>query len=467
MRSFFLLLALMLLCGGASSAQAASIAYIDNGEVWLSSLDGASKVRLAAPVVNPSGATEKWIDVAQADNGRIVAVRVEPGKTSRLGWFKVFEPNGTSTVEGPLNSPGGWLVYVYPLGFDLTADGGHMVYGYSNSSGCCPISFAHGTYVRPVSNSPLDPIALSGWEYPSIVGNRVIARSGATVHVQDATATTYGTTFKPWLDTSGVGLDLRRTDVAANGRLMAIELEQWNGGGQTVGKIAVVAAQGIDATPTFPAAVDCFLPATGIAREPSLSQDASQIVWTDGGGLKVAGTPVDANDPCVLRSTPVTISATGSHGSIGGAEVSAFLPAGGGGGPGPGGGGGSAPSAGGNGGPGPAGGGGTAPTPPAAPVLSLPAKVALKAAGFSVPVTVSAAGKVTLTATVPAKAMGRKGKPVAIGTGSATAAGAGRVIVKLRLTGAAKKRLKRLKGVKMTLTLRFGGRTSTKTVTLR
>jgi hypothetical protein len=448
MRFSFLVLALALLCAGTSSAaQAASVAYIDNGAVWLSSLDGATKVRLAAPVVNSAGATEKWLDVAQADNGRIVAVRNEPGKTSRLSWFKVFEPNGTSTVQGPLTSPGGWAVYVYPLGFDVTADGRNMVYGYLNSSACCPTSLTRGTYVRPVSNSPLDPIALPGWEYPSVVGNRVIARSGSTVNVQDAGSPTYGSTFAPWLDTSGVGLDLRRTDVAANGRLMAIEFEQWNGGTQTVGEIGVLAAQGIDSEPTFPAAVNCFIPVRGVAREPSLSQDASRLAWTDDGGLKVAGTPADASDPCVLRSAPVTISATGRNGSIGGAQLAAFLPA-------PGGGGGST------------GGGGTA-QPLAPPKARLPAKVRLKARGLRVVVTVSDAGKVTLTATVRAKAMGRKGKPVTIGRGSATAQGAGRVTVKLRLTAAAKKRLKKLRGSKMTLKLTQNGRTSTKSVRLR
>ena len=134
MRAFLILATLTLALGVTSQARAASIAYIDNGEVWLSSLDGAQKVRLAAPVVNTSGAIDKWLDVAAADSGRIVAVRNEPGKTARLSWFKVWEPDGTSTVEGPMNALSGWSLYVYPLSFDLTADGKHMVYGYSNTN---------------------------------------------------------------------------------------------------------------------------------------------------------------------------------------------------------------------------------------------------------------------------------------------------------------------------------------------
>src|SRR5687767_5637006 len=87
-------------------AGAASVAYLDKGEVWLSSLDGTQKTRLATHVVNGAGETEHWVDVAQSDGGRIVAVRNKPGRMSSFSWFKIWEPDGTSTVEGPLNAPG-------------------------------------------------------------------------------------------------------------------------------------------------------------------------------------------------------------------------------------------------------------------------------------------------------------------------------------------------------------------------
>src|SRR4051794_11811269 len=450
MRAFLVLITLALALGVTNQAHAPSIAYIDNGEVWLSSLDGAQKVRLATPVVNSSGAIDKWLDVAAADSGRIVAVRNEPGKTARLSWFKGWEPDGTSTVEGPLNALGGWAVYVYPLSFDLTADGAHMVYGYSNSGFCCPISFARGTYVRPVSNSPLDPISISGQEDPTLFGNRVIAHSGTTIYVQDV-GSTYGSDFTGWLDVSGVGLDLRRTDIAANGRLLAIGAEQWNGGTQTIGKIGLISSQGAG-QPLVPP-VDCFVPASGVAKDPSVSQDARAVAWNDGQGLKVAGAPVSAADPCEMTSPAVVISPTGVHASIGGANIAAFLPS-------------PAPVPPSNpSGPGPQGGGGTL----AAPVATLPAKVTTKAlgSGLSVKVKLSGAGKVTVTATVPAKAMGRKGKPVTIGTGSAIAKGAGTVTVKLKLNSAARKRLKKLKGAMLTLRFVQNGRTTTKTVKLR
>src|SRR3954451_19623311 len=179
----------------AGTASAASVAYIDNGEVWLSSLDGAQKARLAATVVNGDGDTEKWQDVAQSDGGRIVAVRNKPGRLSSFSWFKIWEPDGTSTVEGPLNAPSGWSTYVYPLGFDITADGKHLVYGYSNASGCCPITFDRGIYIRPATNSILPPINVTGQQYPTLLGSRIIGASGGVVSVQRTASSTYGPDF--------------------------------------------------------------------------------------------------------------------------------------------------------------------------------------------------------------------------------------------------------------------------------
>ncbi len=439
-------------------AGAASVAYVDNGEVWLASLDGTQKARLSAPVVNTSGETENWLDVAQSDGGRIVAVRNKPGRISNFSWFKIWEPDGTSTVEGPLNAPGGWTSYVYPLGFDITADGSHLVYGYSNSSSCCPITFAHGTYVRPATNSVLNPINTGGQTSPSLLGSRVISledsSAPAVVNVQNADGgNPYTSAFTPWLDTSGVGLELEGVDVAANGRLAALGFETWDGGTQTAGKIAVLAIQGVDQAPAFPATVDCFVPAAGIARDASLAQDAATIAWKDDGGVKVAGSPSTAADPCAMGSAPVVISATGAHPSIGGADVAAFLPK---------------PPA-------------TQPPPPgspgpgapgaAAPVAKFPAKVTVKALaskrGVPVKVKVGGPGKVSVTGTVPARRLGRRGKPVVVATGKRSASAAGTVSIRLRLTTMGRKRKARLKGARLTLRIVQGSRSATKVVRLR
>ncbi len=443
-------------------AGAASVAYVDKGEVWLASLDGAKKARLAAPVVNAGGETEEWLDVAQSDGGRIVAVRNKPGRLSSFSWFKIWEPDGSSSVEGPLNAPSGWAVYAYPLGFDITADGSHLVYGYSNSGFCCPTPFGRGTYVRPATNSALNPIDTTSQTSPSLLGARVISRdasSPAVINVQNADlGNPYTNAFTPWLDTSGVGLDLEGVDVAANGRLAALGFETYVGGTQTVGKIAVLAIQGVDQAPTFPAAVDCFLPAAGIARDASLAQDGGAIAWKDDGGVKVAGSPSTAADPCVMGSAAVVLSPTGAHPSIGSADVGAFLPTST-----------SSPTATPTGAaPGAAAPGATAAL---APVIKLPAKLTAKALaasrGVPVKVKVSGPGKVSIRGTVPARRLGRRGNPVVVATGTGVARAAGTVTIRLRLTAVGRKRVHRLKGSLLTLRIVQGSRSTTKVVKLR
>jgi hypothetical protein len=296
-----------------------------------------------------------------------------------------------------------------------------------------------------VTNSVLPPIVVSGQEHPTLLGNRMIAHSGATVNVQTATGAPYGSDFAPWLDVSGTGLELRRTDLAANGQLAALELEQWSGGTQTIGKVAVASTQGVDQPPTF--AVDCFMPVSGIANDVSLSADATRIAWTDDQGLKVAGTPASAADPCALTSPPVVISPTASQGAIGGANVASFVPAR------------------------PPTGGPPPPTGGAAPVATAPNKVAVKALagakGVPIKVNVAGAGKVTISGTVPARILRRKGKRVVVAKGSAIAQHAGTVTVRLKLTTAGRKKRKRLKGARMTLRVSHGGLTATKRVRLR
>ncbi|MEA2424032.1 MAG: hypothetical protein QOH13_442 [Thermoleophilaceae bacterium] len=458
-----------------ASAGAASVAYVDNGEVWLSSLDGTQKARLAMPVVNSDGDTETWLDVAHSDNGRIVAVRNKPGRMSSFSWFKVWEPDGSSTVEGPLNAPSGWAVYAYPLGFDITADGSTLVYGYTNSSACCPTTLGRGTYVRPATNSVLAPIDLGIPTHPSLLGNRIVGLENSSnpkvVQVQNAAAgNPFNDEFTPWLDLSGPGLDANRVDIAATGQLAAFGFETYSGGTQTVGKISLLSIQGVDAMPTFPATVDCFVPAAGVALDGSLSQDAATIAWKDEGGLKVAGTPTTSADPCAMSSAPVVLSATGQHPAIGGADVTRFLPP-----PtsteapptSPGS---SAPPSGTPSGtppPAPAGSG----AKPFAPILTLPAKLTAKALasarGVAVKVKVSGPGKIAITGRVPAKRMGRRGKPAVAATGQATARAAGTVTVRVRFNAAARKRARTLKGTRLSLRVVHGGLSSAKSITLR
>jgi hypothetical protein len=256
-------------------------------------------------------------------------------------------------------------------------------------------------------------------------------------------STTYESHFEDWLTTTpGGGLTVDRSDAAANGQLIALEFEEY----PTQGKILLLAtANGIGGELGNPPAIDCFLPASGVADEVSLSQDARFVAWTDDQGLKVAGTPVSDAAVCPLSSPPVAIAAAGESPSIGAANVASFQP------PAP-------PPA-----PPTTGPPTTTTAPPAtiaAPVLTVPSKLTAKSLtkGFALKVKVGAPGKVTITATVSKRV---------IATGSATAKAAGTVSVKLKLNAAGRKARKGLKGKKATLRITHGGRSATRTIKLR
>jgi hypothetical protein len=191
------------------------------------------------------------------------------------------------------------------------------------------------------------------------------------------------------------------------------------------------------------------VPTAGVATDASLSLDATRIAWTDDQGLKVAGTPTTAADPCALSSPPVVISPTASQGAIGGANMAPFLPA-------------SAQSP------------GTGPPSsgaPRAPVATLPRRVTTKALasrrGVPIKVKVAGAGRVKISGTVPAKVLRRRGRPVVVVSGSAAATRAGTVTVRVRLTTAGRRKRSRLKGARVTLRVSQGGVGTTKRVTLR
>ena len=305
--------------GIAGSASGASLAYIDAHEVWVSTLDGSRKERLSA-------GEGDWIAVTAADNGRILGVRLEAGKIFQLAKIQLWDSNGSVLSQGPLPSVAGWNSYVAPLGLDLTSDGVFAVYGYAGQVGFVPnASFPRGHYaILSDTKTNLTPIGQSGYLYPTTVGRRVVAAQGSQVVVQAAdTSNPFSTTWTPIIDTAGTGLSLRRTDVAATGRLAAAELTADPGDD----RIAALSLSGIDAPVTVGASADCFLPTVGEATDPTLSQDATRIAWKDAQGVKIAGAPSGNTEPCALASPPIVISATGSSPSIGGADVAQLKPA--------------------------------------------------------------------------------------------------------------------------------------------
>src|SRR5215831_7305442 len=111
MRPYRLVLAaLSILCLAAAlagPAGAAQVAYIDGGQVWVSTLDGASKRSLSGP--SPDAKT--WTETAQAENGTIIGVRREPGKMGNLNATQLWDASGNTIGYGSLTAKPGRTSY--------------------------------------------------------------------------------------------------------------------------------------------------------------------------------------------------------------------------------------------------------------------------------------------------------------------------------------------------------------------
>ncbi len=304
----------------APAAAQADVAYVGaDKEIWISSLDGAIKERLSA-------GEGDWLDTAQSDTGWVVGVRNTPGRIAVLSTFRVWNPQGAAVYNGPLAGEVGGLS-AYPLSLDLTNDGRGIIYGFSRyQQWYGGSSLTEGHYFLPSETvvSPVGgPYKQINKRYPTLFGgSRVVAAvDRVTAGVQDS-GSIASETFVPWLDFSGVALvdvRLRRTDVAASGRVIAFEVTD---GSQNVTWIGVAPVSALGGT--FGPG-DCFLPTDGNATSASLSQDGSAIAWTDSGGVKVGGIPdFSGADPCVLTRPVVIIAGGGGFPSIGAMSAAAI-----------------------------------------------------------------------------------------------------------------------------------------------
>ncbi len=295
-----------------ASAQA-DVAYVGaDKEVWISSLDGAIKERLSA-------GEGDWLDTAQSDTGWVVGVRNTPGTIAQLSTFRVWNPQGAAIYNGPLAGEG-YSGNNYPLSLDLTNDGRGIIYGFSwFQSG---VGSTEGSYFLPSETvvSPVGgPYKLIDKRYPTLFGGtRVVAALDRTwAGVQD-TGGSGSTTFVPWLNVALAPLTnvrIRRTDVAASGTVVAIEITNGLFDLPVDERIGVAPVSAIGGT--FGTG-DCFLPTDGNATSASLSQDGSAIAWTDSGGVKVGGIPdFSGAEPCMLTRPAVIIAGGGRFPSIG------------------------------------------------------------------------------------------------------------------------------------------------------
>lgn len=423
----------------AGPAGAAQVAYVDGGQIWVSTLDGATKRSLSGP--SPDAKT--WTETAQAENGTIIGVRREPGKIGTLNATQLWGPDGATIGYGSLTAKPGRTSYAYPVTLSLSPDGSIVTYGYANWSGFgLETKYEFGTYAEGSSNWYIEPFDVRSVQSGTLVGRRLVGVSGSTVAVQNPTGQPpYSEEFTGWFSS-----EADRVDVSANGTIAAISLRV-----SGVEKIGMVPFAGLGAA--FPTdGSDCWLPIQGKAIGVSFSPDGTSMAWKDDRGVVVAGTPVwfatMAESTCNLSRPPVVISATGNYPSIGNSTAAtppAMPPPA----PGP------SPtseqtkSAGKSGG---SGGGSDAPT--LTGTLAKTVKTSALAKGLPLTVMVKKAGQVTAT--------GKVGGSL-VATGAAKAKRAGKVTLRLTATKAWSKRLAQLAGKTLKISVKGPGGTLTLT----
>ncbi|MBN8867402.1 MAG: hypothetical protein J0H98_07595 [Solirubrobacterales bacterium] len=314
----FIALALTATLAFTAVSEAASVAYVDKGGVWVASLTGKQKRRVAK---QPAG-ERRWQEVAQADNGRIIAVQRKPGQMSNLNRFTLWGPTGRSIFNGVLTAEPGWTSYIYPLSLDLTSNGRIAVYGYQTMNYNYPVSdLEEGTYVQPVDKAwATQPFTIEGQRWPTTVGNRIVASQQDVYAGVQKTAgqPPFVEEFNPWFSVADTGLTLERTDVSANKKVVAAELSS-SGEGQNQAVIAMSRVGGLGGGL---GSGTCLLPSKGLADHVSLSQDGKSVAWEDDRGLVAAGAPTfGGSQVCKLTRGVRVIARGGTFPSIGPAKV--------------------------------------------------------------------------------------------------------------------------------------------------
>ena len=197
----------------ATPALADSIAYVQGGNVFLSTPDGARKVQVTS--------TGIYSSVSQADDGTMVALA--PGerlhKLSRdgkvLADFLTPISDGAPTA-GPVNKFHG------PFNPQISPDGTKVAYEYFNDSyetapgcnettvpPCVAYKLSKGTLVSNTDGfTPFETYGLlSGWIWPTWLDNQTLLRSDpAGILNDDGVITKLGGPVDPWFYDHNQGL---------------------------------------------------------------------------------------------------------------------------------------------------------------------------------------------------------------------------------------------------------------------
>ena len=317
-----LALAISVLLIAAPAASAVGVAYIDKGNIQVSTLDGSAK----AQITNDGSERRRYFSTTQSPGGFVFAA-VGPNQ-STLKQYVQYSPLGAHVSEypAPYDVAGGWLLFAYPVGFEIDPAKTTLAWGHSYSKSG---ALKEGTSLAPAGHTAgSPPFELDRVLQPTWMGNRIVGANstGDELLVQDATGQQpYEYTFTRWLAVTDPNIELDRVVIAPNGTTYAIEYTN-NNSNPGVKGIELHRHTG-PAIPDGDDTIACDFPTAAKPERVTFSPDNAYMAWRDAEGVKVARVP-DLTAPgttCPPPSPPTVISATGESPSLGGIDVPALI----------------------------------------------------------------------------------------------------------------------------------------------
>jgi hypothetical protein len=417
----------------AAPAAASSIAYEKDDNIWLTSPDGSVKHQ----VTTDGTADNRYQAPGQLDDGTIVAAR----PSVRL--FEALRPDGTRR-NAPLLAPGN-SCGTGPLDLAVTPDSGLIVFQYVHSDFCFGGGGPRSRVTFAFSDVPTGSATFvkhDNWTAPRWVPGSnyaaMVSIGGDQIGIQG------GGTVAPWIGPDP-GEEIEGFDISRSGNRVLIEATPDGSTDGGSSQLELWQNQGVPSSSNGDGTTVCQLDgfATGNA-DPRWSPDGSQIAWEGAAGIYVSPAPV--NDAGVCRLQPQLIVPGGQDPAWGAADVPQPLgPGGQGQGQTPGG----------------DQGQGQGQTPDGAdrtaPVLKVASSAAPRlpkalAKGYPTKVQLSEPAGLSGTLTLDRRSARRLGLPVTVASGS-TSAAAGDAKLVLRFSRKARRKLRRARSVKLSLSV--------------
>jgi hypothetical protein len=313
-----------LVCGVAgASAQAASLVYVQGGNVYIANADGSSPHQVTTDGSTSNPQANAYRSPTEADDGTIVAAK--GGQLVRMS------ENGTvlSQFEPATRA--------YPLAAAVSPNGRRVAYNYSEITQCTTYDYYNcGYYPSPgaaienadgsgstVLTNSAQPLLDGEWIDSSTL---VLATNSSYVDydVDGQGAQNWfvpGDSFDPF--GSGTFPYVEQPDVSRGGHYLAVVLRPNGSGGNPSAQDVLEIWQVNGAPPAAPTPL-CGLQAqdSGGFQRPGFAPDNSALIWTDAAGVE--SLPIDASFVSACQGSQVLtlnggtpLAAGASDGSFG------------------------------------------------------------------------------------------------------------------------------------------------------